>query len=838
VNRVPTKSERQETRIIAWLDSLRADVVFGWRQLRKRKVTSAAAILSLALGIGACTSAFRLIDALFLRPLPVANPERLYSLSRQGFQMYGKSSAYDGWDYPLFGQMRDAVAKQATLIAISFAERVDLTYNSDQEMEKAHVQNVSGAMFSSFGLRATTGRLLTENDDLKPGAHPVAVLSHDYWSRRFGQDPKVIGRTFRMGNNLVGVRVYEIVGVAGEGFTGTEPGKVIDIFMPTMMHWGIAYPDWSLFRSFAHVKPGISAEPVRDRLNAALRAFNEGKANRVPKQRAELLKQQLLMEPAAAGVSGMQKDYRISLAALGVFVALVLLMACANVANLMTAQAAARAHEMALRVSIGAGRWRLVQLALVESAMLAFLAAAIGGLFAWRSAPFVVSRINPPDNPASLSLPADWRVLGFCVALTLAVTFLFGLIPALRASAVKPVAALKGGDDPYYRGRWMRALIAVQAAFCFLVLFIAGLFAATLHRLQNQPSGFSSERLLNLNTVTQKNEPGAVWDQVVEHLRSVRGVEKVAYADWPLLDGYGFKMNAPSIDGAPPGEVAGWFLNVSPGWIDVMKIPFVDGRDFRASDLSPGAAIVNESFAKQFFGRENPIGKWFEGTSGYMRGQRFEIVGVVRDARYRYLRESILPVAYTPFNRLGSGGTMQGGTFIVRTSTSNPLALGSILRREITRARPDFRVSSIRTQKELEQSQTVRERLLAMLASFFGVVALMLAGVGLYGVLDYSVLQRRREIGIRMALGAQGSDVVRRVTLDVVIMVLAGALVGLATGMASARYIETLLYQVKTTEVGILVFPSVAISAVALLAALPALIRAVRIDPVTVLRAE
>ncbi len=823
---------------VAWFDSLRADIVFGWRRLQKSKVTSAAAVLSLALAIGACISAFRLIDALLLRPLPVAGPERLYALSRQGFEMYGKPVVYDGWEYPLFRQMRDAVTKQATLIAISFAERVDLTLHSDQDMEKAHVQYVSGNLFGTFGIRAAAGRLLTGNDDLQPGAHPVAVLSHDYWSRRFGQDPKVVGRTFRMANTLTGVRVYQIVGVAGEGFTGTEPGRVIDIFMPSMMHWGIAYPEWSLFRTLVHLEPGVSAEPVRDRLAATLRAHNEEKANRQPKQRADLLKQVLLMESAAAGVSEMQKVYGVSLAAVAVLVALVLLIACANVANLMTAQAAARAREMALRVSIGAGRWRLVQLVLVESALLGLFAAVVAWGFARWSAPFVVSRINPPDNPARLALPIDWRVLVFGVALTFGVTLLFGLAPALRASAVQPATALKGGQDPHSRARWMRTSIAVQAAFCFLVLFISSLFVATFDRLSGQSTGFSAERLLNVNTVTQQNESSPAWDQVAEHLRRIPGVEMVAYADWPLLDGYSFKLNGVSINGAPPTGDAAWFMNVSPGWIDTMRIPLIDGRDFRASDLSPGAAIVNEAFARQYFAHENPIGKWFEGTSGYMRGQRFQIVGLVRNARYRYLRQDILPVAYTPFNRMDNMGKAMGGTFVVRTSASNPLALGSVLRQEVTRARPGFRVSSMRTQKEVIESQTIREGLMAMLARFFGMVALLLAGVGLYGVLDYSVWQRRREIGIRMALGARAGDLTRRITSSVFMMVVVGALAGLAIGMGSVRYIATLLYGVKATEPGILAIPSLAILGAAVLAALPAVIHAVQIDPSTLLREE
>jgi predicted permease len=832
------REESRDIRLVAWLDSLRADAVFGWRQLRKNKVASAAAILSLALAIGACTSAFRLIDALLLRPLPVAEPERLYVLARQGMDPAGNFRISESSEYPLFRQLRAVVKDQAELIAVSYADRTDLTYGSDEEMEKAYRQYVSGWMFDSFGLKPDLGRLFTENDDLTPGAHPVAVLSHDYWARRFGKDPKVIGRKFRIGNDL-----FEIVGVAPAPFTGTETGIGVDIFFPTMMHAGVTHSDWSWFRTFVRLKPGVAAEPVRERLYAPFQAVQEERAKgfrgRPKRVIDEFLKQKLLLEPAAAGVSDMQKDFRRALVALGVLVALVLMIACANVANMMTAQAAARAREMALRVSIGAGRWRLVQLVLVESAMLAFLAAAIGGLFAWWSAPFVLGRINPPDNPARLFLPADWRVLGFAMALALGVTLLFGLAPALRASAVKPASALKGGEDPHSRRRLMHALIAVQVAFCFLVCFVAGLFVATFDKLSNQPTGFSAERLLALETVAQRPQPPVLWNQVAEHLRALPGVERVAMAGWPLLSGNGWNGFV-SINGAP-GDILAYFLAVSPGWLETMKIPLIDGRDFRADDTFPGVAIVNQAFAKAYFNGEDPVGKWFERPPGKNQRVRLQIVGWVRDARYRNMREPITPIAYVPLTSIDAQGAVEArdsATFLVRTTGSNPLALASILRHEVPRARPEFRVSNIRTQTEINRQHTVRERLLAMLALFFAMVALLLAGVGLYGVLDYSVLQRRREIGIRMALGAQSGDIARRVTVEVFSMVLVGALAGLALGMASVRYIATLLYQVKGGDLGLMALPALAILAAALLAALPAVIHAVRIDPVAMLRAE
>ncbi len=833
------REESREIRLVAWIESLRADAVFGWRQLKKNKVASAAAILSLGLAIGACTSAFRLIDALLLRPLPVANPERLYVAARRGIGPGGDFRVSESCEYPAFRRMRAAVKDDAELIAISYADRVDLTFGSDDEMEKAHRQFVSGWMFSTFGLEAAAGRLLTENDDVTPGAHPYAVISYDYWTRRFGRDPKAIACGLRMGNN-----VYEIVGVATAGFTGTEPGVFIDIFVPTMMSPSVTRSESSWFRPFVALKPGVAAEPVRAKLHAVVRAFQEERAKGWTSQTKlfidRFLNQTVVLEPAATGWSGMQTAYRRSLIALGVLVALVLLIACANVANLMTAQGAARAREMALRVSIGAGRWRLMQMVLVESAWVGFLAAAFGALFAWWAAPFVVSMINPPDNPARLSLPADWRVLGFAFALALGVTFVFGLAPALRASSVKPAIALKGGDDPHSRRRLMHALIAVQVAFCFVVHFAAGLFAATLERLANQSTGFSAERLVVLDTVVQRPQPPAAWDQVAERLRAVPGVETVALADWPLLDGNGWN-GCVWVNGAPT-EVLGYFLGVSPGFMDAMKIPLLDGRDLRAGESYPGVAIVNEAFAKQCFGGGNPIGKWFERETGngVTRG-RLQVVGLVRDARYRNMREPITPTAYVPFQSVDAKGTAQpkgSGAFIVRTAGSNPLALASLLRREVPRARPEFRVGNIRTQTEINQRHTVRERLLAMVAMFFAAVALTLAGVGLYGVLDYSVLQRRREIGIRMAIGAQAGDIARRVTAGVFSMVIVGSLAGLALGMASVRSIEALLYQVKPADPVMLALPSLTILAAALLAALPAVLRAVRIDPVAMLRTE
>jgi hypothetical protein len=776
------REESRDIRLLPWLDSLRADAVFGWRQIRKKKIASAAAILSLALAMGTCATAFRLIDALLLRPLPVANADRLYVFAIQGLDPMGHFRVTESCEYPLFESLRRAARGQAELMAASWVERIDLTFASDQEMETAYRQYVSGWMFPTFKLRPALGRLFDGTDDDTPGKHPYAVLSYDYWTRRFGRDPKVLGRTFHSGT-----RIYQIIGVAPRPFTGTEPGTMTDIFIPAMMNAGVTEDDWAWIRTFVALNPGTTAKSLRDRLQPVFQVVQEERAKGFtgwPKAKLDnFLHQRVLVERAAGGVSQMRKDFERALTVLAALAALVLLITCANLANLLTAQAAVRAREMALRVSIGAGRGRLIQLV---------------------------------------------------------VTLLFSLAPALRASAVKPASALKGGADPHSRRRLMHGLVALQTAFCFLVLYAAGLLGATFERLSQAPPGFSAERLLTLNTVAERPQPQPYWDQVVEHLRTVPGVETVALASRPLLSGYS-SNDAVAIDGGPPSEDMAYFLNVSPGFIGAMKIPFVDGRDFRAGDTVPGAAIVSEAFARRFFKGENPVGRWFERATDEGPRIRLQVVGLVRDARYLEMREKLLPVAYIPFRQVDAKGAVQPtrrGTLIVRTSSANPRALAQMLSREVARARPEFHVSNIETQAEINQVYTVRERLLAVLALFFAVVALLLAGVGLFGVLDYSVLQRRREIGIRMAIGAPAGSIARLVTVETFAMVLAGAVAGVALGMASVRYIEALFYQVKATDPGMLAFPLLTILAAALLAGLPAVFHAVRIDPVAMLRSE
>lgn len=827
-------------RVAGWLESLLADVNFGRRQLWRNKIASAAAVLSLALGIGSSVGAFRLMDALLWRPLPISGASRLYSLSRKMTGLYGQPAEDGYWATPEFKVMRDAVKDQADLIAISDADRTDITWSTNDDMEKATIVYVSGNMFARFGLEPAIGRLLTPADDRGPGASPYAVLSWDYWNRRFGRDPHVLGRSLQIGDQTA-----QIIGVGPRDFTGTEKGTVADIFLPLGMNAWATLETTAWHHTFLMLKPGVNPatalEPLRQHLSVVSRAIEAECADclrgMTPTDVGRFLDKKLVFYPAGAGVSDLQKDYRRSLVILGLLAALVLLIACVNVANMMSAQAAARTQEMALRISIGAGRRRLVQLILSQSALLALLASVLGAFFAAWSAPFVLSLINPPDNPARLALSADWRVLGFGLGLMIFVVLLLGLLPALRASAVRPVVALKGGKDPHAPRRLMRGAIALQVAFCFLVLFLSALFVTSFQRLQNRPLGFSTDRLLLLETVAEKGQLPVVWNQTAAALRAVPGVKSVAISGWPLLGRIMINSDI-SINGAPPSPTPAWFLNVSPGWFSTMKIPLLSGRDFRPEDDSPGYAIVNETFAKTYFPGQDPIGRSFERGANQPPNK---IVGVTADVPYHDLREPSRPIFYVPFAEIDGKSSLKAvgfATFTIHTDARNPLALANSLRQFIAQRHNSLRVFNITTQLDLVRDQTVRERLLAMLAVFFGAVALLLAGIGLYAVLNYSVLQRRREIGIRLAIGSTRAGIVRIVTLDVFLMIALGGCAGIALGFGAARYVASLFYQVKATDADMIAWPACAILLTALVATLPAVLRALRTDPTEILRSE
>jgi predicted permease len=812
------REQSRDIKLLPWLDSLIADVVFGWRQLNKHRSVSAAAILSLALATGATTAAFRLVDAVLLRPLPVAEPQRLSYLAIHEVNPHdGSPVVRDDFDYPTYRKYGRILADRADLMLVGMSAEQDVLFGSE-EPEPAYRQYVSGNVFPIFGLRPALGRLLTAADDDAPGAHAVAVLSHDYWTHRFARDPKVIGKRFRLSDAS-----YEIVGVAPEGFTGTEPGTVTDIFIPATMNVAaLNSPGWSWFRTWVRPKPGVSREQIEQPLKA-----QSGHS--------------VSLLPAAVGASELQKEYRQPLQILGLLVVMLLMIACANVGNLMSAQSSARAREMALRVSIGAGQWRLIRLVLVEGALLAAIASVVGMCFSAWAAPFVVTMLAPAEKPVRLVLNADWRVLGFGAALTAAVAILFGLAPALRASAVQPMMALKGGAGVQRHRGFLHSLLALQVAFSVVILLIAALFVSTFANLSHRPLGFTPERVLVVETgLRAKDLPAGAWSQVAAEVGQVGGVERVAFAGWMPLSGNHWTRTL-RLPGGELEPVTPYLVEVSPGYFTTMRMERLDGRDFRMGDVQPkvvgdnqlvsGVGIVNQAFARQYFHGENPVGKTIEMRQGKNGFAAMEIVGYVKDSVYSNVREQIRPTVYLPIERGG------GMSMIVRTA-GDPQSLTPVLRQAILRARPELTVRGAFTMSGLVLSQMVRERLLATLSFFFSIVAVVLAAVGLYGVLSYSVVQRRREIGIRMALGAGAAQVAGRVTIRLLWLVMVGVVGGLAGGFACQRLVESLLYDVKASDPAVVGIAIGVLLCAAVVAAVPPALRAVRIDPVETLRNE
>jgi predicted permease len=822
-----------------WLQSVFADVVFACRQLTKHRTATAAAILSLGLAVGATTAAFRLVNAVLWRTLPVAEPDRLFVLGWNAVTSQGETEYRDELDYITFRRYAAIVDRQAELMVIGMTGRAQPIEFEGGETERATRQYFSGNVFPAFGFQPALGRLLTRSDDLTPGGHPVAVISYDYWTRRFARDPKVLGTSFRLGPQS-----FEIIGVGPRGFSGTEPGRVTDVFIPATMNTrALDRPGWSWFRVWVQVRPDVSPEQVRQLLQADFIREHQEQATKfagdTPKDRiAAYLGEQLLLEPAGAGASAPQRNLRRPLLILSALVVLVLLVACANVANLLTAQAVTRTREMALRVSIGAGRWRLIQLVLVESLLLAIGASAAGAVFAWWAAPFVVSLVDLGE-PLELVLDVDWRTLGFGLALTMTVTALFGLAPAIRASSVTPLAGLKERVDGYSHRRVTRTLVGAQMTFCVFVLFVAGLFMATFSNLTNRPLGFDYERVLLVDAQTTQGERSiAVWSDLVTRLGAVPGVESVALTNWVPLSQNRW-TSVVRVPGRPDAQNPALVFSVSPAYFETMRVGIVAGRDFRTNDVAPrsdqnkqlipGVGIVNEAFARALFGGENPVGKTvtLSDANGY---PPFEIVGLVRDSAYYSVREPMRPIVYLPVE------AREVGTFVLRT-TSEPFAVAPAVRVALSQVRSTFRTEVV-PYRTMVARQMVLERLLAILSMFFAAVALLLAAIGLYGVLNYAVIQRRHEIGVRMALGARAVHVVRRVTTEMLSPVAIGSVVGLGAGLAFGRLIERVLFEVKTTDPSSIAAPVLTLAIAAAIAALPPTVRAVRIDPAQTLRSE
>ena len=825
---------------MAWLESIFHDARFGFRMLLKDRAVAAAAIVSLALTIGACTAAFSLIDALLLRPLPVPNSSQLVAFTFP--DPYGHPFDGEVFHYAQFQKFREAAGTRVDLFGLTYGGglRSVVFDNAD---EKVRAEGLSSDGFAILGIRPVIGRLFNSNDEVSSGSRSVAVLSYNFWNQRFGRSPSVLGKWFTSG----GVQL-QIIGVGPKGFTGVEPGYATDLWTPVEQPQN---PNASLrdstswFRVWGRLKPSVDQEQARQILQASFTNFRREHVNEMlrpgtPPQLVEnFLNAPLHVRSAARGSQSMVKmEFERPLLILAAVVGLVLLIACSNVANLLVARAAVREREMAMRLSIGASRMRLVRQLLVECSLLAFAACVLGLIFASWTAPLMVNLLSPSDYPAYLDLHVDWRMLAFLAAIGAVTIGFFGLIPAVRASGVAPFDALKtGGGSQSGRTGLLRMLLAAEVGFSFMVLFIAGLLLISFQRLTSVDLGFAKNGviLFSIQAKDINGEKARVASlELIDHVRQLPNVEGAGLSAQGLIGGNFMWIMTPVIRfaGRETESVRPRYLAVSPGFFETMQIRITDGRSFAARDTDPNSAavVVNQSFARQFFPNENPVGKRFERIGDDPEPTPQEIVGVIRDAKYNNLREPPTPTVYEPLR--GVTGTLE-----VRTAT-NPAPLATSLREEIQRFNPALRVTGVTLQSTQINNTLLRERLLALLSGFFAMVALVLAGVGLYGVLSYSVVRRTKEIGIRVALGAEQARVVRLVLSDLLIVIGAGVIAGAAGGFALSQYLASLLFEVKPSDVGSLLLPLACLLIATAIATLAPAIRVARVDPIIALRYE
>jgi putative ABC transport system permease protein len=837
-NALVLRESSRDIKLFPRLESILQDVVFGLRLCRKNATLTAAAVMSLSLAIGACTAAFSLIDALILRPLPVNDPERLvYAVSREPTDPEDDAS----FNYPVFERMRDASRAQVQLFGMSYQSRRDAVFDdSNGQPEKVYAQWISGAAFPILGVKPALGRLLTESDDLKPGQHPVAVLSYDFWSRRFGRNPSVLGRSV-----TIREKQLQIVGVAEKGFTGAEPGIVTELWAPNMM-WddeAIVTAGWSWFRIWGRLRPGVTSDQARAPLQAVFTDFQRERSAGFradePRDRIErFINTPLYLRSATNGPSGLRQSFERPLWVLGIIAGLVLLIACSNVASLLIARAAARDREMALRLSIGAGRGRLIQQMLIESAILSVASCLAGALFAIQAAPLIVDMLSTSQRIVRFDLRLDLPVLGFLTTAGSVTTLLFGLAPALRASAVSPNDALKSGSGRQTtRIGLFRPLVAAQTAFSFLVLFVAGLFLASFTKLVRTDLGFDRNNLVVIDVEARElrqdgPKASSMWRQLLGRISKASGVQAVSLSGWGLFEG-STSTQSVRIPGRPVDAFEPHYLPVSPRFLETMRIRLVGGRDFEWRDWqpdSPSAVIVNESFVRRYFPGESALGKrFFIVEKGTLVAH--DIVGIAADAKYSSVRDAAPPTVYGPM------GPASWASVQVRTHLE-PGPLIALLRNELPRVHPAFRMTGVTLQSTLVDNTLVRERALALLSGFFSIVAIVLVAVGLYGVLSYGVVQRTREIGIRVALGARPLAVVRLAISETGLVTLVGLGLGLACGIVASGFITALLHEVKPSDIWSIAAPLTCLLFVCSLSALLPALRAARVDPATALRYE
>jgi putative ABC transport system permease protein len=830
---------------MGFVSSLARDLRFAIRQMRQTPIVSGVALLSLALGIGANVAIFSLVNALILKPLPVHAPEELVIIGFEDTRGPNTSLTNPQWEY-----VRD---QQHVLAGVGAYGNPRFNLNATGETRNAQGLFVSGRFFDTLGVTAHIGRLFTTDDDRRGGGPdgPVAVLSYGFWQREYGGRSDVIGKAI----NLDG-HPFTIIGVTQRDFRGVQIGRAFDVATPLGTEPIIRGAESQLDRRSSwwltlvgRLAPGQTIEQAQSRLRAFLPQLREAtlpedwNANDLK----EYLSEPIMLLPGSTGISSLRDRYSRPLYVLLGIVTLVLTIACANMANLLLAQSVARRKELALRLSLGASRWRLVRQMLVESIMLSAIGSIAGLIIARWGSRAIIVMLSTRTQIVDVNLSMDRRVFAFTTAVGILTGLLFGVAPAFRGSSLTPADALRDHSRGVVSGggRFQigHALVALQIALSFVLVFGSTLFVRTLVSLTTQEMGFEASHVLvgNLDlrrTNTTPENRLQMFNRVREELSAVPGVEAAATSFVTPVSGSTWQLEI-NVPGYANNERKGVLFNgVSPKYFSAMGTPLLAGRDFADTDRrgTPHVAIVNEAFAKKYFNGENPIGKTFTivGFSERFPSRHMEIIGMVANAKYQRIREEAQPTMYGAF---AQERELQSGARIVIRTAGSPWDSRNAIVQALANVNKEIAVDLKRLDEDLG-ANVLQERLVATLSAFFGILALLLAALGLYGVMSYTVSRRKNEIGIRIALGAEPTSVIALVLRNVAIITLVGLIVGAAASVGAGRFINALLYNLAASDRTMIVVTAITLATAAALAGYLPARRAARIDPMAALREE
>src|SRR5579871_769859 len=801
----------------ASLGRLGQDLRYAFRMMVKSPGFTAVAVLSLALGIGGNTAIFSLMDAVMLRMLPVEQPDRLVLFGEGhwgGIIGDFPSRSWQLFAYPFYRQVqKENQVFSGVTAMMSLGNDVRGLVEGSKATEPISTRLVSGTYFSVLGVKPIAGRVFTDAEDQTPGADPVAVISYSWWQRRFGRDPAVVGRSITIGSTD-----YKIIGVAPPQFFGTSVGESPNLWIPLAMNaqlppaWGgdKARSDESFqcLYILARLKDGVSSRQADAQVNLIFKQSLRGRAgaNLSPKDRTAIEHARIDLTPGGRGLSQVRRQFSTSLQILMGAVGVVLLIACANIANLLLARAASRRREIAVRLSIGASRLRLIRQMLTESILLAAMGGVAGITFSAVAARFLTWMVSTGEDVLPLRVAPDARVLTFTALLSVATAILFGLVPALRATRVELSSSLKegrGGISVRSRNVLAKALIVSQVAFSVILLIGAGLFVRSLANLRHVNTGFNTQGVLVVGvdapSLGYKDEDprlAGVYRQVEDRVRELPGIRAAAFSFFTFDPG---SWTEPVfVQGREPGTPQKEIHQnvMGPDFFTAMGLPIVMGRGLSASDTatSPKVAVINETMARNYFPGGSPIGRRF-GTSP-QHSNDVEVVGVVKDAKYENLREDPTPMAFYPYvQRPGFLGQL-----VIRYS-GDAHDLMPQIRHTLAGANRNLAITEVRSLAKHVDDTLVSDKLLARLSSFFGLLALLLASIGIYGVLSYAVARRTNEVGLRMALGAPRATVLWLVMRDVLTLVAVGLAIGVPLAIAGERTISDMLYGLAKLDV-------------------------------------